>query len=351
MTRFERTTVAWCDGSPASLGAVAAATREAARRGTGLVLLVVTGRAASSGAATSAEDSAAATSPLVAAALDLPAVEERAVALASAADATVPLEVVVAVDAPPAWLLDLAQRTDLVVMRGHGRLGLPMLSGGGRRGAGARRDLRLPGPGGRRPGRHRPGDRAGPRTGGGGGPGHGEGLGAGATDRCRRGGLPQCRAHARARARPRRDARAGHAGRRLAPMSGGPARGAPAARGAQPSGRQPGGPGRRPAEPGRAAGPARRRRRRRRLPGAVPAGTNSLPAGTNSRWTWPGGRSAAGCSRPCRATCSWCHPGRTGRPCWTSGRGGSTGSGSHPACCGEQRAEPLAAQRGSTIWG
>jgi nucleotide-binding universal stress UspA family protein len=127
VTRFERTTVAWCDGSPASLGAVAAATREASRRGTGLVLLVAPGRAASYGAATSAEDSAEATSPLVAAPLDLPAVEERAVALASAADATVPLEVVVAVDAPQAWLLDLAQRTDLVVMRGHGRLGRPML--------------------------------------------------------------------------------------------------------------------------------------------------------------------------------------------------------------------------------
>lgn len=130
MTRFERTTVAWCDGSPASLGAVAAATREAARRGTDLVLLVVTGRAVASGAATAAEAPAAATSPLTPAALDIAAVEERAVALASAADATVPLEVVVAVDAPPAWLLDLAQRTGLVVMRGHGRLGPPMLSAG-----------------------------------------------------------------------------------------------------------------------------------------------------------------------------------------------------------------------------
>jgi nucleotide-binding universal stress UspA family protein len=34
------------------------------------------------------------------------------------------------VDAPPAWLLDLAQHTGLVVMRGHGRLGPPMLSAG-----------------------------------------------------------------------------------------------------------------------------------------------------------------------------------------------------------------------------
>ena len=83
-----------------------------------------------SGAATAAEAPAAATSPLTPAALDIAAVEERAVALASAADATVPLEVVVAVDAPPAWLLDLAQRTGLVVMRGHGRLGPPMLSAG-----------------------------------------------------------------------------------------------------------------------------------------------------------------------------------------------------------------------------
>ena len=130
MTRFERTTVAWCDGSSASLGAVAAATREASRRGTGLVLLVVTGRAASSGAATAAEASAAAASPVAVAALDTAAVEERAVALASAADAAVPLEVVVAVDAPQGWLLDLAQRTGLVVMRGHGRLGPPMLSAG-----------------------------------------------------------------------------------------------------------------------------------------------------------------------------------------------------------------------------
>jgi nucleotide-binding universal stress UspA family protein len=126
VTRFERTTVAWCDGSPASLGAVAAATREAARRGSGLVLLVVPARTASAGVATDAEPSAAA-GPL-AAALDIPAVEERAVALASAADATVPLEVVVAVEAPQAWLLDLAQRTGVVVMRGHGRLGPPMLS-------------------------------------------------------------------------------------------------------------------------------------------------------------------------------------------------------------------------------
>ncbi len=130
MTRFERTTVAWCNGSPASLGAVGAATREASRRGTGLVLLVVTGRAASSGAATAAEASAAAASPVAAAALDTAAVEERAVALASAADTAVPLEVVVAVDAPQGWLLDLAQRTGLVVMRGHGRLGPPMLSAG-----------------------------------------------------------------------------------------------------------------------------------------------------------------------------------------------------------------------------
>ena len=41
-----------------------------------------------------------------------------------------PLEVVVAVEAPQAWLLDLAQRTGMVVMRGHGRLGPPMLSVG-----------------------------------------------------------------------------------------------------------------------------------------------------------------------------------------------------------------------------
>lgn len=131
MTRFERTTVAWCDGSPASLGAVPAATREAARRGTGLVLLVVPGRAASSSAATAAEAFAAETSPLAAPALDIPEIEERAVTLASAADATVPLEVVVAVDAPQSWLLDLSQRTGLVVMRGHARLGPPMLSAAG----------------------------------------------------------------------------------------------------------------------------------------------------------------------------------------------------------------------------
>lgn len=130
MTRFERTTVVWCDGSPASLGAVAAATREAARRGTGLVLLVVPGHPASYGAATAPAAPAGAPSPVAAAASDIPAVEERAVALASATDATVPLEVVVAVDAPQASLHDLAQRTELVVMRGHGRLGRPVLWAG-----------------------------------------------------------------------------------------------------------------------------------------------------------------------------------------------------------------------------
>jgi hypothetical protein len=40
----------------------------------------------------------------------------------------VPLEVVVVAEAPHAWLLDLAQRTGLVVMSGRGRLGPSMLS-------------------------------------------------------------------------------------------------------------------------------------------------------------------------------------------------------------------------------
>ena len=87
MTRFERTTVVWCDGSPASLRAVAAATREAARRGTGLVLLCWPGRcrARTTGARRRG----------------IPVVEERSRQLV-ATDASVPLEVVVAGEAPRA---------------------------------------------------------------------------------------------------------------------------------------------------------------------------------------------------------------------------------------------------------
>ena len=278
MTRFERTTVMWCDGSRREPGG---GRRRDAGGGPAGDRSGPAGRsrALRRPAPRPQRGPAAATSPLVAAALDVPAVEERAVALASAADATVPLEVV-------------ARRTPR-------RRGCSTL-----RSARPGRDERSRGASVRRGcGRGPPGGGAGvtfdcpvlvvdgqevpvPETVLAHEPAVVAGLDMvkgselGAADRCGRGRLPQCRAHPRARARPRHHARTGRAGRRVASVSGVPARSAPAARCAQPSGRQPGGPGRRPAQPGRAAGPARRRRRRR------PARST----GPGHRWTWPGGR-------------------------------------------------------------
>jgi nucleotide-binding universal stress UspA family protein len=121
--RFEQTTVVWCDGSPDSERAVAAATLEAARRGTGLVLLTDTpaddrspgkgyllgepsGYLVAEGAGYGEEEPAGYLT------------EERAVAVAAQTDASVRLEVVYAAAASHSQLVDLAQRTGLVVVRG-----------------------------------------------------------------------------------------------------------------------------------------------------------------------------------------------------------------------------------------
>jgi nucleotide-binding universal stress UspA family protein len=108
VTRFEQSTLMWCDGSAQSRRAVPASTLEAAARGTGLVLLVVAGLAQGA-----PDGHRQARHPVAEQAV---ATAEQAVASAVATNPSVPLEVVHANAASSAQLAELARRTSLVVM-------------------------------------------------------------------------------------------------------------------------------------------------------------------------------------------------------------------------------------------